>query len=118
MLKDRQLSLKPFPRKSCPHLRVVVVVVALTVEEVLALDGALPATVVVVLDVAEEVLTEVVSDTLRVPEATGLDTEELDPPAVDVPSAPEVDDPDAPAVVEPDDPDVDEPGAPVDAVFQ
>ena len=69
-------------------------------------------------DVAEEVLTEVVSDALRVLEATGPELDELDPPAVDVPSAPEVDDPDAPAVVEPDDPDVDEPGAPVDAVFQ
>ena len=93
-------------------------VVALTVEEVLTLDEALPATVVA-LEVADEVLTEVVSDALRVLEATVPDEEEeLGLPAVDVPSAPDVDDPDAPAVVDPDDPDVDDPGEPVDAVFQ
>lgn len=98
------------------HLRVVVV--DLKVEEALALDEALPATVVALDVAAEEVLTEVVSDALRVLEATVPDTEEPDELTVAVLSTPEVDEPDAPAVAELDDPDVDEPGESALAVFQ
>lgn len=98
------------------HLRVVVV--DLKVEEALALDEALPATVVALDVVAEEVLTEVVSDALRVLEATVPDTEEPDELTVAVLSTPEVDGPDAPAVAELDEPDVDEPEESALAVFQ
>ena len=89
----------------------------LRVEEALALDEALIAAVVA-LDVAEDVLTEVVSDALRVLEATVPATEEPDEPAVAVLGDPVVDEPDAPAVAELDDPDVDEPGETALAVFQ
>jgi hypothetical protein len=99
------------------HLRVVVVVLKVEVDEALTLDEAVPATVVA-LDVAEEVLTEVESEALRVLEATKPDADELDEPAVDVLSDPDVEEPDAPAVDEPDTPDVDEPGEPLLAVFQ
>jgi hypothetical protein len=71
-------------------------------EEVLALDEALLATVVVLDVAADEVLTEVVSEALRVLAATVPDADETDDPAVTVPS----------------DPDVDEPEDPVLAVFQ
>ena len=98
------------------HLRVVVV--DLKVEEALALDEALPAAVVALDVAAEEVLTEVVSDALRVLVATVPDTEEPDEPVVTELSDPVVDEPDAPAVAELDDPDVDEPGEPALAVFQ
>lgn len=101
---------------SYTHLRVVVV--DLKVEEVLALDDAVPGTVVALDVAAEEVLTEVVIDALRVLEATVPDTEEPDELAVAVLDNPDVDEPDAPAVAEPDDPDVDEPGDPALAVFQ
>jgi len=96
------------------------VVVDLKVEEVLALDEAVPATVVA-LDVAEEDLTDVESEALRVFGATGPDAEELDEPAVVVLSDPEVDEPGALAVAElgdPDDDELGEPGEPVVAVFQ
>jgi len=87
-------------------------------EEALALDEALPATVVA-LDVAAEVLVEVVRDALRVLEATVPDTEGPDELAVAVLGNTDVDEPDAPAVEEPEeDPDVDEPGEPALAVFQ
>ena len=90
----------------------------LKVEDALALDGALPATVVALDVAAEEVLTEVVSDALLVLEVTVPDTGEPDELAVAVLSDPVVDEPDAPAVAEPEDPDVDEPGEPALAVFQ
>ena len=90
----------------------------LKVEEALALDEALPATVVA-LDVAAEVLVEVVRDALRVLEATVPDTEGSDELAVAELGNTDVDEPDAPAVEEPEeDPDVDEPGEPALAVFQ
>lgn len=88
-------------------------------DDALALDEALPATVVALEVAAEEALTEVVSDALRVLEATVLDAEEPpDEPAVAVPGDTDVDEPDAPAVAEPENPDVDEPGEPALAVFQ
>ena len=91
----------------------------LTVEEALALDEALPATVVALDVAAEEALTEVVSDALRVLEATVPDTEEPpDEPAVVVLDDPGVDEPDATPVAEPEYTDVDEPGEPALAVFQ
>lgn len=97
---------------SSPHayLRVVVVLEA---EEVLALDEALPTTVVA-LDVAvEEALTDVESVALLVLETDGPDADDPENPAVVVPTDPKVDDPDAPTVAEPDDPE-----DPVLAVFQ
>jgi hypothetical protein len=116
MLGGRQKSRNPGPSS---HAHLLVVVVTLEAEEVLALDEALPATVVA-LDVAaaEEVLTEVVIEALRVLETDGPDADEVDEPAVDVLCDADVDEPDAPAVAEPDDPDVEEPGDPVLAVFQ
>jgi hypothetical protein len=114
MLKARQWDWNSCS-SSHSHLRVVVV--DLKVDEVLTLDEALPATVVA-LDVAEEVLTEMEIEAVRVLEATGPDTDEVDEPAVVVLSDPDVEGPDAPAVAELDDPDVDEPGEPVLAVFQ
>jgi len=87
------------------------------VDEVLTLDEALPATVVA-LDVAEEVLTEVESEAVRVLEATEPDVDELDEPAVVALSDPEVEEPNSPAVAELEDPDVDDPGEPALAVFQ
>lgn len=91
----------------------------LKVEEALALDEALPATVAALDVAAEEVLTEVVRDALRVLEATVPDTEEPDGLAVAVLGNTDVDEPDAPAVAEPEeDSDVDEPGEPAFAVFQ
>lgn len=115
MLGSRQKCWDPGP-SSHAHLRVVVV--TLEADEVLVLDEALPATVVALDVAAEEVLTEVVSEALRVLEVTMPDAEDPDDPAVAVLSDADVDDPDAPAVAEPDDPDVDEPGDPVLAVFQ
>lgn len=87
-------------------------------EEVLALDEALPATVVTLDVAAEEDLTEVVSDALRVLEAAEPDAEEAEELAVAVLKDPEVDDPDTPAVAELDDADVDELGESVLVVFQ
>jgi hypothetical protein len=67
------------------HAYLLVVVVVLEAEEVLALDEALPATVVALDVAAEEVLTEVESDPVRVLEATVPDAEDPDDPAVVVP---------------------------------
>lgn len=104
------------PFASSLHLRVVVV--DLKVEEALALDEALPATVVALDVAAEEVLTEVARTALRVLEATVPDTEEPDELAVAVLGNTDVNEPDAPAVAEPEDPDVDKREEPALAVFQ
>ena len=68
------------------------------VEEILALDEALPAAAVALEVAAEEALTEVVSDAFRVLEATVPDAEEPDELAVAVLSDPDVDEPEEPAL--------------------